>query len=251
MVEMLAWGDAGMYLCIPGGLLGLFGGVLVKAILSPNSGLAFPDNYALLFFLGFLITVAMVSSFSLIVEPVEPVDPQRVGLGEQLRRVIRLPIRDRNYSRYLAVRAAIVGANYALPFYAVYARRALDAPEDMVGIYLIGSALAGVFSNLLYDIALAAKIIAIEEQGGPFQAMLQRTMRMVPDRQRKDKNLQRLIAFRLRQDGETETHAYLIKKIRDIIQCGYTGSWYDYLKDDTKEKAYKPGDRNDSPPDVA
>ena len=98
---------------------------------------------------------------------------------------------------------------------------------------------------------MAAKIIAIEEQDGPFQAILQRTMRMVPDRQRKDKNLQRLIAFRLRQDGEAEPNAYLIKKIREIIQCSYTGSWYDYLKSDVEEKACKPKDRNDSPPDVA
>ncbi len=98
---------------------------------------------------------------------------------------------------------------------------------------------------------MAAKIIAIEEQDGPFRAMLQRTLRMVPDRQRRDKNLQRLIAFRLRRDGEAETHAYLIKKIRDIIQCGYTGRWYDYLKSDAEEKALKAKGKNDSPPDVA
>ncbi len=132
-----------------GGLLGLLIGVLVKFILSPESGLAFPVNYALLFFVGFLVTIVLVVSFSLIVEPTEQVDPQRVRLGEQLRRVVRLPMRDRNYSRYLAIRVAIVAANYALPFYAVYARRVLDAPEDMVGTYLIGSTLAGVFSNLV------------------------------------------------------------------------------------------------------
>ncbi len=98
---------------------------------------------------------------------------------------------------------------------------------------------------------MAAKIIAIEEQNGPFQAVFQRTIRMVPDRQREDKNLQRLIAFRLKQDGEAETHAYLIRKIRDIIQCGYKGSWFDYLKDDAKEKACRPEEGSGSPPDVA
>jgi MFS family permease len=132
-----------------GGLLGLLGGVLIKFILSLESGLAFPVNYALLFFVGFLIMIALVGPFSLIKEPVERVNPQRVGLAGQLRRAIQLPIRDHNYSRYLAVRVAIVVANYALPFYAVYARRVLGAPEDMVGVYLIGSTLAGVFSNLV------------------------------------------------------------------------------------------------------
>jgi len=98
---------------------------------------------------------------------------------------------------------------------------------------------------------MAAQIIAIEEQNGPFHALLQRTLRMVPDHQREDKNLQRLIAFRLKQDGEAETHAYLIRKIRDIIQCGYTGSWYAYLKDDTQERSCGPDKGNGTPPDVA
>jgi len=49
------------------------------------------------------------------------------------------------------LRLAIVAANYALPFYAVYARRVLDAPDDMVGVYLIGSTLASVLSNLIWS----------------------------------------------------------------------------------------------------
>lgn len=94
------------------------------------------------------------------------------------------------------------------------------------------------------------KIIAIEEQEGPFQMMFQRIMRMVPDRDKEDKNLQRLLAFRLRQDGEATINEYLVRKIRDIIQCGYTGSLYDYLKDDVHAKECKLGDKDDGPPDV-
>jgi hypothetical protein len=59
---------------------------------------------------------------------------------------------------------------------------------------------------------------------------------MVPDRDKNDKKLQRLIAFRLRTDGEAATREYLINKIRDAIQCGYTGSFYNFLKDDLKLK---------------
>jgi hypothetical protein len=131
-----------------GGLLALAGGALVRIILSPNSGLAFPDNYALLFFLGLLITIVLVVSFSLTVEPAESVDGRRAGLGEQVRRALRLAGDDRSYARYLGVRVAMMATSFALPFYAVYARRELDAPEEMVGVYLIGSALAGVLSNL-------------------------------------------------------------------------------------------------------
>ena len=134
-----------------GDSLGLAGGWLVKIVLSPESGLTFPDNFALLFFLGFLGTIVLVGAFSLIIEPpAENVNPQRVSLGQQLRRAARLPLQNRSYGRLLGLRLAIIAANYALPFYTVYARRVLNAPEDMVGTYLIGSTLAGVLSNLLW-----------------------------------------------------------------------------------------------------
>ncbi|UCC61709.1 MAG: hypothetical protein JSV36_13000, partial [Anaerolineae bacterium] len=98
-----------------GGLLGLAAGALVKVVLSPDFGLTFPNNYALLFFLGFLSMILTVGTFSLIVEPPEQeVNPQRVSLGKQLRRAIRLPIQDSGYGRFLALRLAIVAANYAL-----------------------------------------------------------------------------------------------------------------------------------------
>ena len=80
------------------------------------------------------------------------------------------------------------------------------------------------------------KLVAIEEQDGPYQALFQKIMRMVPDRDRKDKNLQRLLAFRLRVDGEAALSEYLIHKIREAIKCAYTGKLYDFLKDDLIEK---------------
>ena len=90
---------------------------------------------------------------------------------------------------------------------------------------------------------MADKIIHLEKEPGPFQALLQRVLRMVPDRDRGDPNLQRLIAFRLRVDGESATREYLIRKIRDAIQCAYHGSLYDFLKDDVESRACdgKPG----------
>ena len=59
---------------------------------------------------------------------------------------------------------------------------------------------------------------------------------MVPEKDKNDIRLQRMLAFRLRTDGESATREYLIAKIRDIIQCGYKGSFFDFLKDDMKEK---------------
>jgi hypothetical protein len=95
------------------------------------------------------------------------------------------------------------------------------------------------------------KVIAIEEGGGLFQSVFQRVMRMVPDRDRNDKKLQRLLAFRLRQDGEASTHEYLIRRIRDLIRCSYRGSLYDFLKDDAWANACQGTNDEPDPPAVA
>lgn len=99
---------------------------------------------------------------------------------------------------------------------------------------------------------MSDKIIAIEEMEGAFQANLQRIMRMVPDRDRGDKNLQRLLAFRLKLDGESALREYLMKKIKDAIKCAYTGSLYEFLRDDLKQRECGPEDNDDpSPSSVA
>lgn len=98
---------------------------------------------------------------------------------------------------------------------------------------------------------MSDKIISIEEQEGPFQTTFQRVMRMVPDRDRQDKKLQRLIAFRLKIDGEAAISVYLIKKIKEAIKCSFRGSLYDYLKDDILEKTCVGDELDDPPPGAA
>jgi len=98
------------------------------------------------------------------------------------------------------------------------------------------------------------KLIILEEQSGPFQAVFQRIMRMVPDRDKNDKNLQRLLAFRLKIDGEAVLNEFLIRKIRETIKCAYTGSLYEFLKDDLIEKECRPDAEeaeDDEPPGAA
>jgi hypothetical protein len=92
---------------------------------------------------------------------------------------------------------------------------------------------------------MSDKIITLEEQDGPFQSVFQRIMRMVPDRDRNDKNLQRLLAFRLKIDGEAVLSEFLIRKIRETIKCAYTGSLYDFLKNDLIEKDCRPEENDD------
>ena len=98
---------------------------------------------------------------------------------------------------------------------------------------------------------MSDKLITIEEEEGPFQTVFQRIMRMVPDRDKHDKNLQRLLAFRLKIDGEAALSEYLIRKIRETIKCAYSGSLYNFLKDDLIEKECGTTDEDTEPPGAA
>jgi len=94
---------------------------------------------------------------------------------------------------------------------------------------------------------MTKKIIEIEEREGPFQAMFQRVMKMVPQQDREDKNLQRLIAFRMEIDGENTTVQYLKNKIQEARESAHKGSLYDFLKDSLDT----PPDDNSNPNIVA
>jgi hypothetical protein len=95
------------------------------------------------------------------------------------------------------------------------------------------------------------KIVSVEETQGAFQVSFQRVMRMVPDRDKDDKKLQRLIAFRLNLDGEAAMSEYLIKKIRAVIKCSFTGTLYDFLKNDVQSNECTELNDDSKPPGAA
>jgi hypothetical protein len=98
---------------------------------------------------------------------------------------------------------------------------------------------------------MSAKLIAIEELEGPLKELLQRVMRLVPSKDKADLKLRRLVAFRLRIDGETSTIEYLNRKAREAAHCFYTGSFYDFIKDDVKKQECVIDGAEPDPPDVA
>lgn len=83
------------------------------------------------------------------------------------------------------------------------------------------------------------KLIAIENRSGVFQLIFQRVMRMVPDRDKGDKRLQRMLAFRLISDGEAATASYLIRNIRHFVRQPNPKRFYDFLMDG-KDKEFPP-----------
>ena len=83
------------------------------------------------------------------------------------------------------------------------------------------------------------KLIAIENRSGAFQQTFQRILRMVPDRDKGDKRLQRMLAFRLINDGEAATASYLIRNIRHFVHQSDPKCFYDFLVDG-KDKDFPP-----------
>ena len=98
---------------------------------------------------------------------------------------------------------------------------------------------------------MTADIINIEDHDDTLHDTIERVLLLVPEKDKQDLNLQRIIAFRLKLDGEPKTRAYLVKKIEEVIQCAYTGSLYEFLKDDFHEKACDAKKDKTDPPDVA
>lgn len=98
---------------------------------------------------------------------------------------------------------------------------------------------------------MADKIITIDSADGPYQMVLQRIWRMVPDRDKNDTDLKRLLAFRVRVDGEAATSEFLMRNIRDMIQCAYHGRLYDFLKDDEISGQCKITPTDSGPPEIA
>lgn len=98
---------------------------------------------------------------------------------------------------------------------------------------------------------MTEKVITIDSTGGPHQMILQRIWRMVPDKDKDDLDLKRLLAFRIRVDGEAATSEFLMRKIRDMIQCAFRGRLYDFIKDDEIAGQCKPYKSDTDPPEIA
>jgi MFS family permease len=130
-----------------GSLLGLGGGWIVKTVLN-HPALPFPDGHALLFALYCVVMVPGLVSFISIREPPRKVVNIPVKISEQLRRASQLLRENKVYRRHLSARTALILAGVVLPFYGIYAKDVLGAPEGMVGVYVTTRIAAQMLFNL-------------------------------------------------------------------------------------------------------
>ena len=130
-----------------GGLLGMGAGWIVKAVLN-HPGLPFPQGHALLFALYCAAMIPALGAFTFIHEPPGEGRGEEISVGNQLRRAGELLRDDATYRQYMGARLALGLAGIALPFYGIYAKNVLGAPEGMVGVYVTTRVAAQLVFNL-------------------------------------------------------------------------------------------------------
>jgi hypothetical protein len=113
---------------------------------------------------------------------------------------------------------------------------------------MIGKGLILTSNDIGKMTTMNRKVINVESRRGVPLFVLQRVMRMVPDRDKGDKRLQRLLAFRLQHDGEAATCEYLMRHIRRYIRCPEPRCFYDFIVQDPSD-ASVPADGPGSDPD--
>ena len=82
---------------------------------------------------------------------------------------------------------------------------------------------------------MTAKVILPEELQENLKEPFEGLMSLIPAEQRNDKKLKRLIAIRLKADGEYLTRDYIFRKISEARKCYYSGRIYDFFKNDQAE----------------
>jgi MFS family permease len=133
-----------------GKLLGLGAASLTGLILVR---LEYPNNYALIFLLGFLMLSLSLVFFALAVEPDTPVAPRQPGGSAAYRAQLLTILKDNpNFRRYLLSRALSYAGSMAIAFIAVYALQRFQL-ED---------AYAAVFTSILF----AASTLGLLAWGG-------------------------------------------------------------------------------------
>ncbi len=135
-----------------GGLMAFAAGFWVKWVLSEDSGLSFPDNYALLFAAAAVVSTVALATWWFAWEPPHKVETRHLPVLAQLRRGLRRIRRERNFRRFAFSRVLLaVGAGMVTPFLVPFAYRHLGMTEAMVGLALAAGVLSDSMFNILWS----------------------------------------------------------------------------------------------------
>lgn len=133
-----------------GGAMSMVAGVLISYILSAQSGLSFPNNYAVLFMLSGSGTALAVLTFGMIREPIEKRTQEQLSLKNYLLSGLSLMKDDVNFRRLCMVQFLWGFSMMGGPFYVPYAISGLGIGVVYIGFYVIAMQFSSVFSNIVW-----------------------------------------------------------------------------------------------------
>ncbi|MFT5368602.1 MAG: MFS family permease [Candidatus Latescibacterota bacterium] len=143
-VRMFAWRR------LLGGVMAMAAGAAISYILSSQSGLSFPDNYAVLFMLSGIGTGLSVWAFGSIREPIEKSDRKRLPFGAYMASGLDLLRTDSNYRNLCVLQFMWAFSMMAAPFYVPYAIEGYGMPIVYVGFFVTVMQFSSIFSNALW-----------------------------------------------------------------------------------------------------
>lgn len=133
-----------------GGLVGLGGAEMVRQTLAPQSALAFPQNFGLLFAVGCVLAALGLWVYQLIDEPPDVETRPPASFQTQLQRAFSIARQNQVYRRFLLMRICLILAGAATPFFAVYVQTRLQGELTMVGTYLATFTAASMLANVFF-----------------------------------------------------------------------------------------------------
>ncbi|MBT5829588.1 MAG: MFS transporter [Candidatus Latescibacteria bacterium] len=133
-----------------GGVMAMGAGVAITYILSSQSGLNFPDNYAVLFMLSGIGTGLSVWAFGVIREPIEKGDRKKLAFVAYMVSGLNLLREDVNYRNLCILQFMWAFSMMAAPFYVPFAIEGYGMPIAYVGFFVSVMQFSSIFSNALW-----------------------------------------------------------------------------------------------------
>lgn len=133
-----------------GGVMAMGAGVAISFILSSQSGLHFPDNYAALFMLSGIGTGLSVWAFARIREPIEKGNRKRLPFGAYMKSGLGLLKTDPNYRNLCVLQFMWAFSMMAAPFYVPFAIEGYGMSPVYVGFFVSVMQFSSIFSNGLW-----------------------------------------------------------------------------------------------------
>jgi MFS family permease len=133
---------------ITGAVLAVGAGAIIAALLG-EGGPPFPYNYAALFILASAFLLMALSSWSFVVEPIEPGQAgERTRWRDYLPHLIETLRQDHLFRRLIIVRLLAGFDSLAIGFYILFATGELGLPPETVGVFTAAQTIGGVVASL-------------------------------------------------------------------------------------------------------